>query len=226
VKFLLRAGLLVLLFLAANARADLIVTGGNATVAPNSTVSFPFYITSDGPTDNLQSFQLQLQITTLTGTSFLQFTSAQADPYANTTYVFYGNSFGQDFALPFYGDPYTTNTPNDSIVGGDSTNDDTNVTITSSTEYFLGLVQVQSANGATPGDSFQIALVPSAGSVSSSTYFQDADGDYNPFTSTPGVVTVVPVPEPSPFAFASLGLLAIGARGVRKLRLGIKDGSV
>src|SRR5271168_5066889 len=128
----------------AGARADLVITGGTGTAATNGGIgTVDFTISSTTGTDTLSSFNVQLQITVLSGGSFLQFTSAQPDPYSRSNYVFTGNSFGAANGIPFWGPPTTTTTPNDTISGGDSTNNGGFVTISQTPGSLLMSVQFQ-----------------------------------------------------------------------------------
>jgi hypothetical protein len=81
------------LAVAAPARADLVITGGTANVgASGGTGIVSFTITSTSG-DMLSALGTQLQITPLTGGSFLQFATSQPDPYIQPNYVFGGDSF-------------------------------------------------------------------------------------------------------------------------------------
>ena len=200
---------------AAPARADLVITGTSAQVYSGGTGTVDFFLTSDGPTYNLASFNLQLQINRISAGSFLQFTTSQTDPYSLPNYVFSGNSFGQNNLPPgtFWSSPFTSfptnpnGTPNDSISAGDSTNNGNNITVTPSNHFLLGEVQFQAAPGAAPGDSFQIVLVPSSSPpTSATTNFQDNSSTFLDYTSTPATVTVA-TPEPSSLLLAGMGSL-------------------
>jgi hypothetical protein len=198
-----------LLALAAPARADLIVTGGAATVTAggNGTVDFTIQTNSG---DMLSAFGLQLQITVQTGGSFLQFSNSQPTPYTNPNYVFAGDSFGQAFSLPFWGSPATTTTSNDTIAGGDSSNSGNAYAVSSTgtgPDSYLATVQFQAPGGAAVGDSWSIALVPSSGTGSGNTYLSDQNGTPLSFTSTAAHITLSPAatPEPSSFVLTALG---------------------
>ena len=205
---------------APTARADLIITGGSATVAPNGTGTVDFYVTSNsGSGDNLASIDnIALQIATASGTSFLQFSSSQPTFVTNSNYVFAGNSFIADNSLTFFGPPSTSGsgTPNDSISGGDFNDGNTGpgyTTVTSSTSFLLATVQFQTALGASPGDSFSISLV-------SGTSFSDNNGSSIGFTSTSASVTVesAGVPEPASLIVACISgvCCCVYARGRTK----------
>lgn len=217
---LLSLAILVWLTMTDRARADLVITGGTGTATANGGIgSVDFTISSTTGTDTLSSFNVQLQISVLSGGSLLQFTSAQPDPYARVNYVFAGNSFGDTNGIPFWGPPTTTVTPNDTISGGDSTNAGF-VTISTSPGSLLMSVQFQAAAGASVGDSFSIALVPSSGLGGAQTNFNDQNSNALNYTSTPAIVTLsAATPEPSSFALtglASLGFMLYRRRYRRK----------
>ena len=209
---LLAVATLLWLSMAADARADLVVTGGTGTATADGGIgSVDFTISSTTGTDTLSSFNVQLQISVLSGGSFLQFTNAQPDPYARANYVFSGNSFGAANGLPFWGPPTTTVTPNDTISGGDLTNNGGFVTISHTPGSLLMSVQFQAAAGASVGDSFRIALVPSSGSGSGQTFFDDQNSNAVNYTSTAAVVTLsAPTSTPEPSSFALTGLASLG----------------
>ena len=215
---------LVGLTMTGRARADLVITGGTATVAAGGTGSVDFTISSTTGTDTLSSFNVQLQIGVLSGGSLLQFTSppsGQPDPYTRSNYVFAGNSFGFTNGLPFWATPSSTVTLNDTITGGDSTNNGA-VTISQTPTSLLMAVQFQAAAGAAAGDSFSISLVPSSGTGSSQTFFNNLGPTPLNYTSTAAVVTLTApssTPEPSSFALtglASLGFMLYRRRNRRK----------
>lgn len=203
---------LVWLTISAGARADLVITGGTGTAAANGGIgTVDFTISSTTGTDTLSSFNVQLQITPLSGGSFLQFTTVQPDPYSRSNYVFSGNSFGAANGIPFWGPPTTTTTPNDTISGGDSTNNGGFVTISQAPGSLLMSVQFQSAAGSSVGDSFSIALAPSSGSGTGQTFFDDQNSNPVNYTSSAAVVTLTaPSSTPEPSSFALTGLASLG----------------
>jgi hypothetical protein len=204
---------LVVLTVTGPARADLVITGGTATVSAGGTGSVDFTISSTTGADTLSSFNVQLQIGVLTGGSFLQFTSTQPDPYARSNYVFFGNSAGANSTsgFPFWVGPTTTVTPNDTISGGDFTNDGGFVTITQSPGTLLMDVQFQAAAGAAVGNSFSIGLVPSSGTGNGQTFFNDQNGAALNYTSTAATVTLTaPASTTEPSSFALTGLASLG----------------
>jgi hypothetical protein len=220
--------------LGAPARADLIITGGSATVAPGGTATVDFTVSATaGSSYQLGSFQIELQITTSSGTSFLQFSSSQVDPYSDSVYVFSGASFGQDYGVPFWGNPFDSNrsngTHNDTIVGGDSNDGISGYTLIDvSSHYLLGSVTFQADPHASNGDSYTIAVVNDPGQ----TYFLAPDPDVFAYTSTPGTVTIHSsqnpgvVPEPASAVLVGLGsvtCLLYSWRIRRRRRAGAAD---
>ncbi len=212
-RFLRRArGLLpasvLYLTMTSSAYADLVITGGSASVASNSVGTVDFYVSSNNPSgDNLAIINnLQLQITTTTGSSTLQFTSSQPDFLSNSNYVFTGNSFDQDLGVTFFNTPTSVNTSNDTISGGDSNDGNTGpgyTTITPGSNFLLATVQFQAALGATPGDSFSIALT-------SNSNFLDNNSSTVGYTSTAAsVIIAAGVPEPSSVILAAFGGVAL-----------------
>ncbi len=205
------------LALAAPARAGFIITGSTTTIPAGGVGIVDFYITSDCATGNqLSSFQIQLQASqTFSPTNDglnLQFTANQPTVYDQATYVFAVSSFFMDTNTPFWGNPFSTVTANDTIVGGDS-NDSAQgyTTIAFGTPYLLAQVQVDPSQAL---DVFSINLTPSSGSFNTgTTYFDDPNGDGIGFTSIPGTVeTEGPqgsaTPEPSSLLLAGIGMLS------------------
>jgi hypothetical protein len=215
VRFLILVALSVFcLVLAAPARADLVITGDNTTVAPNGTGTASFFLTSNGGDYNLSTVSLQLVVSVVSGSSTLQFTDANTSFTSFTNqpnYVFFGDSFVQMNSSNYWNSP--SNTPNGSIFGGDFTNDGHDITVTPSTPpLLLAEVQYMSVLGASPGDSFQIQVDPTSdptGSGVGPTQLSDSSGDFQPYTSTPATVTVAlaVTPEPSSLLLAGMGSL-------------------
>jgi len=215
------------LVVAAPARGDFIITAGSTTITPanNGIGTVNFYITSNNPLgDQLGIFQIQLLASQFSGpgpanlffpqnqpTVFDQNGTQLGQPYP---YVFYGNSAAQDFGFSFWpitpSNPFTTTTPNDTIVGGDF-NDSAQgyTTIMPGTTYLLASVEVDPPY---PTDVFSIQLVPFPSVPGTGgTYFNDSNGNPISYTSTPALVyiqgpTLTPVPP-------SVLLAAIGGLG-------------
>jgi hypothetical protein len=212
---------MILLGLAATpARAGLIISAGDVTLAPGGTGTMAFTIKSTS-NDTLSQFGLELKITTV-GATTMQFTSTQPVPYTNANYVFAGQSFLSDHgSIPFWNVsnppiPFVT------VLGGDM--DDSHkgyVTIpgtASGLHSYLATVQFHVPQGATPGDQFQLSLL----SNPHFTYFDDKNGkalSYS-FSGPGGMVSVGNVPEPSSLLMlalsSSIGLLHCYRRGRKR----------
>jgi hypothetical protein len=201
---------------AAPARADFIITGSSTTITPGGTGTVDFTITSNNVNgDKLGSFQIQL----LASETFspapgdglnLQFTTSQPTVYNQSNYVFSGNSGFKDSSTPFWGTPFTTNTANDTIVGGDFNDSGTGYTlILPGHTYLLARVQVDPSQA---NDVFSIALVPSSGTGTGQTFFQDDQGNNIAFSSTSATVTTASqtttTPAPSSLVLAGIGSLS------------------
>ncbi len=196
-------------------RADLVVNVGSTTIAPGSTGTVDITVTSTTGADTLSAFGLELQITGVgTPAALLQFSMDQPTPYGNVNYVFFGQSSNNDFGLPLWSPPFTTNYNNDTITGGDSNDGNGStpgyVTIPSSAGgayTYLASVQFFLPVGGTSGDQYKISLVNSPGQ----TYFDDQNNNPLSYTSSSGLVTVegiASVPEPS-----SLLVVVVSALG-------------
>jgi hypothetical protein len=220
----LSAVVVLWLVTAAPSRAGFIVSGNDQTVSVGGTADISFFVTSDS-SDQLASFNLQLQITGATG--HLEFSSSQPaaslvapqGPSCNSfvdekSYVFYNHSLDA-ISPPFWGPPLTTVYPNDTITGGDTYYDSTSNSVAAtvpSSPSLLGRVTVYAdPNLVAAGESFQVALVPTSIGDFNSTYFADPNSNLIDYTSTPVTVSVVPAgasPVPAP---PSLVLACIGA---------------
>ena len=189
---------------ATSAYADLSITLSNETIGPDAIGTMNIYASSNAG-DQLNYFNLELLITTIgSPTSLLEFTTSQADFSTNPDYVFYNNS-SNDGA--FWRPPYTTNTLNDTISGGDTDSADSGngyVTLPT-TNVLIAQVQFQAAPGATPGNQFQVSLV----SDPSFTTFQDPNSNAFNYTvnADGGVVTIGAVPEPASSTMWAISIL-------------------
>jgi hypothetical protein len=206
---------------ASHASAVFVISLSNVNLAPGGTGTMDIYVTST-TAYTLSDFSLGLQIRPVGNpTSLLQFSMTQPTPtFGSASYVFAGQSFDQDFGIPYWGLPTTTSYPKDTITGGDSADSTVGagfVSIGASLSTFIGAVQFTAPMGATAGDQFQISLINSG-----LTEFDDENG--NPlsitFPSTGGVVTITPsvVPEPSSLVITLTGLGGLlGAWGLRRV---------
>lgn len=187
-------GLSVVAGAAVPAQADLIVTVGSANIPSGGTGTVDVYVTSTS-NDMLGVTSLQFDISRISGASLLEFANPQSNSFlSQTNYVFAGDSFDYINSIPFFGPPFTTVTPNDTVSGGDNTNDFTNVTLTTGQPYLLAALTVQSQAGAPVGDLFSISLDPS------SQFLLSDFATQVPYTSTPGTITISPAfstPEPA-----------------------------
>jgi hypothetical protein len=189
------------LVLAGSLRADIIVSIGSGTVAPGGTGTVDVFLSSTTPLtpDRLSSFVAQFQITEVTGPGFLRFTPAQPNPFADSRYVFFGNSFDQHNGLPLF-TVSTTTTPNDTAVGVDNTFDGSSVPL--SHPFLLGTLRFTADQALPAGDTFAISLNPTA-----STFLNGLTPI--PFSANVGLVEVV-VPEPGTLALLAAGVAALG----------------
>ncbi len=191
------------------ARADLIISGIDQTVAVGGTAEVSFYITSTG-SDQLGSFNLQSQITGAAGQ--LAFSPSQSASFVNANnYVFSNNSLDANVP-PFWGSPFSTAYANDTVTGFDNYTGGTGAaTVSSSQTFLLATVTVDATNPnlVAAGESFQISLVPTSIGDPNATNFQDAAGNLINYTSASVTVNVVPaevsaVPAPSSLVLAGI----------------------
>jgi hypothetical protein len=225
------------------ARADLVISIQDTSVAQGGTGTVDVYLTSNAPIgtpDMINSYGFQLQITNngVDGTQ-LAFSTNQDFGYVSATtspnppYVFLNDSNAAQSSPPFIGGPPTqTMYPNDTFTGTDFTFSNNPVSLSAGTTYLLASLTVTTATGAPPmaSDSFTVSLVPPSGTGSvfaGNTFFDNFD--YNsgseisatPFTSTSGTVTITPASIPEPASIIS-GLTAVlllaGWHGARRLR--------
>jgi hypothetical protein len=225
------------------ARADLVISIGDASVAPGGTATVDVFLTSTAGSANpdlINNYAFQLQITNNgVDNTQLAFSANQDFGYIsnsglNPAYVFLGDSFDAQPPPSPVGSPGQTVYPNDTFTGTDSTNSGNPVSLSAGTTYLLASLTVTTATGAPPGigDSFTIGLVPPSGSGSvnanPNTYFDNFDFgtgselSATPYTSTSGTVTITGASVPEPASIVS-GLIALmisaGVHGVRRIRL-------
>jgi hypothetical protein len=201
-----RIGLLTLalaLGQGALARADFVVTVGDATITQGGTGTLDVLIRSANPVgDPLSSFAFDLQITP-TAPRHLDFRNPQLDSQLGlSNYVFVGNSSDFIGSTPVGVVQSISGGTNNRFVGGDDTNSGGNVTVT--TSKLLVRLNLNAATSAPPvgGDTFNISLVPGA-----FTGFRDANNNLIPFTSTAGRITIVGVvPEPASLVLCATGV--------------------
>ena len=217
------------------ARADFDITVGSLTLAPGGSGLLPVYINSNAMGgQDLAAAGFTLQITTSgpTQLDFQNSPAAASDPTftnASPPYVFLGNSADLTFStmmppIPIpLGTASMTVVPNDTFIGGDATYDGTNVTV-GATNDLLGYVPV-TANTIlppVPGDTFTVSLVPTADgspiAADGNTGFQNMAGNFFPYSSTSGTVTISSVPEPGSIVLLVIGLAAFaGGRRFRRI---------
>jgi hypothetical protein len=186
------------------AQADLIITLGDAFIAPGDTGTLDISVASTGG-DTLSAFGMELLITkSPTASSFLQFTTNQPDPTGHANYVFLNHSAiaNSGGGLPFFSLPLDTNYSNDTILAADTYDPSPGYVTIDSMHSYLGTVQFQIPMGAMLGDQFQISLVNDP----NFTYFEDKNGDNLTVQAVlGGTVTVAgttAVPEPSTLALS------------------------
>ncbi len=190
-------------FAASEARAGLVITLGNATVASGGTATIDISVFSTTGTDFLSSFNLGLLITPVgTPAGLLQFSSTQPDFSGNPDYVFYQQS---GLGAAFWGPPYMTNYTADSITGGDVPTSNAVLISATGTGPFSLLAQVQfDPLIGDNGDTFQVSLITDPNFTS----FSDPNGGELPYISIPGSVMIgSAVPEPSSMTLAALSSL-------------------
>lgn len=191
--------------LAADAASIYSISIANATVAPNGVAEISVLVTGAGESINLVGYEFRLSPTGGT-TSQLQFLEESESFLSDASYMFASNSFAASDGTPSsVGTVSTGILPSDTFVGGDSTNDLSDVAISGS--KLLVKLGVKHLTGpadpaTTIGHSFSISLVPASGDSSafaggtSNTGFVDGALAGVGFASQTGTVTVV-VPEPS-----------------------------
>ena len=203
--------LLVISFAAvpmASAEASLILTVGSTQLQTSSPGFVDVTISSDAG-DALDSVSYEFLITRLTGPGFLHFGSTNSDDLLNNAnYVFNGVSTLTPGSP--YGSSSQTSFPNDTFIGGDSTQFDGNGDPINAPVHSAGNPQLLTRLQLTPDQvtslsSFEIDLVPLSGQgspgdpTSFTTFDSGSSSDMTvTFTSTSGVITFGSPPTSSP----------------------------
>jgi hypothetical protein len=224
------------------ARADLVISIGNASVAQGGAGTVDVFLTSTaGPQvpDPVNNYAFTLQITNNgADNTQLAFSVTQDFGYiSNTTlnpaYLFLGDSTAAQPPPSPVGSAGQTVYPNDTFTGADSTFSGNPVSLSSGNTYLLASLTITTVTGASPmvGDAFTISLVPASGTGSlfdnPNTYFDNFDFNSGTelsataFTSTSGTVNIVgaAVPEPSSIVSGLTALLILASvQGMRRLR--------
>jgi hypothetical protein len=220
----------------APARAGLVVSIANSTVAQGGTGSVEVDLTNNGTSSvAINDYAIQLVIAPATGTftqlAFTLPTSQQLAYLGDSNYIFVNNSIAA-LAPPFVGGPSQTVYNNDTFTAADSTADGNTVSIAAGQTYLLAILPITTLSQLDPqaGDSFGVGLNPAFGTGSNtggaSTYFDVLDSNNNeisfvPFTSNAGTVTVSgsAVPEPGSIVAALQAILiGTGIFAARRLR--------
>jgi hypothetical protein len=223
------------------ARADLIISIGNASVKQGGTGSVDVLLTSTASSnapDLINNYGFQLQITNNgVDNTQLAFSVNQDFGYISNTslhppYLFLGDSTDAQPPPSPVGSPGQTVYPNDTFTGTDSTFSGNPVSLSSGNTYLLASLTVTTVTGAPPliGDSFTISLVPPSGNGSISTNPNTFFDNFNfntgteisatPFTSTSGTVNIAAaIPEPASIVPGLTALLIVaGWHGVHRRR--------
>lgn len=210
-KLLLKIGTLVcVLFglwapLVATAAPIYSIAIANANVAPNGSGEILVTLSGTGESTNLVGYEFR--ITPMGGASSqLKFLQETEEFLSDANYVFSGNSAAaNDAVLSSVGTVTTTVLPNDTFIGGDSSDDFANVPV-AGTKLLVKIPVQHSVGPADPqttvGHQFSVSLVPTSGDSSafgggtSNTGFLDSVQTGVAFESQSGIVTII-VPEPA-----------------------------
>ena len=219
------AAFVLILFLGGapnRARAGITVDIGSTTIY-GTTGSVNVTISSTQTSgDPLQIFNFQFFVAPASGTSSqLAFLSPQHDSeFSNPAYVFATDSFKITYNAANPGAPlsmgnlFSTNSTNDTFVGGDFTNSGNDVTVLPSGALLATLdFTRETAIPPSVGDTFLVTM----GTDPNFNYFQDTNGNSIPFQSNMGVITIgaAAVPEPSSLALMVIALGGILAATIR-----------
>lgn len=198
-------------------QAGFVISVGDINLAPGGSAFVPVTIEGVGSLGAAQPLDFaayEFRISTASGRLLEFHDSPVPDPtFANPNYVFFGNSADQA-VMSGAGLASTTQTTNDTFIGGDFTADGTSVSVGGMSPLLLVELPVTAVT-ALAGDTFTISLVPTADSrpdgLDGNTGFS-AGGTFAPYDSTPGTVTITgAVPEPAGLTLIGAGLAAIAA---------------
>jgi hypothetical protein len=197
-------------------RADFVISfDPNTQIAPGGSGFVNVYISSTTPGGQLlgqTSFEFALTPTGPTRLEFQDSPPPASDPtYANSNYVFFGQSMNQFFNLPLGSGQPSGSPPFLGFAGGDM-----GLFVPSlvgATPQLLAMVPVTAATALSPapGSTFTISLVPTSGSglVGNTGFFDQPQidgGIAQPFTSGTGTITVSSTPEPSALILVGTGV--------------------
>lgn len=203
----------------ASASANMVISIDSLTLQAGQAGDVNVWISSDAlGGELLNSFGFEFRIATA-GSTRLEFVDPQPDSQlTESNYVFSGNSGDANVPTPV-GTVSTVVTPNDTFIGGDFTNDFSDVTVSSS-PLLLATLRVTADTVLPPGDgdSFTVSLVDGL-----STYFASNANPSLSYRSSSGTVTIqaAVVPEPSSLLIVASGgvfFLLVGARPWRRAR--------
>lgn len=199
---------------------------GDLVLAPDGSGHLDVRVLGAGESTNLAGYEFRITPDAGT-TSQLRFVEESESFLAASDYLFGALSAAAgDGLASSVGVVSTTSLPSDTFVGGDSTDDFSDVAVTSNLLIRLSVLHdIGPADPATTlGHTFSVALVPASGDSNdfanglSNTGFADSNFDVLAFDSSPGTVSIV-IPEPN--CLGLLTLLAIAGtnaiRGERSL---------
>lgn len=222
-KFLPLALLLSIAFSSVT-MSQVFLTIDSTEISPNGTTAVDVSVTGTGQLTNLIGYEFRIT-PSVSGTSQLTFEEEDESFLTATDYLFFGNSAAQtDGNASSVASVSTTVLPNDTLVGGDSTADFSDVTIDGTKSLITLRLQHDAgpANSATTiGNTFSIDLVPTNGdSVDFGNGLSNSgllDSNFTPvgLSSNSATITVaVVIPEPN--GMTALAMLALGFVSRRK----------
>jgi len=188
------------------ARADLVVTIDDGTVAVNGSGFVNVWIESTDPSgEDLFSYSLEFQITASpsnTGLNDLQFSDPQSGDFlTDSDYVFAGVS---ESAGPPISAPSVVGT---TLFAGDNVNTTpgSNVLVTQTKKLLIRLELSAQLLALEPGDSYSVTLLNTG--FTGFTRFVDVTTGPAPvsFRSVSGLVTITAVPEPATMLLVVMG---------------------